>query len=340
MEDILNTAPLTVEKSPLKKGDLEGEVAVITGAGSNIGLAVARTLAWLGASVVIAEYNAQTGAAAADLINKETKPGTALFVETDVTKESSINNMAKKAIESFGKVDILDNNAMNMQLGASVLNCTPEVLDAQYAMTARATLMGIRAFVPAMIQRHHGVVMYMASQPRFGPAPANYCATKSAATSLVLSLAAELGSYEKIGVAAYVFVPGLVGRPRPRPPSQAQQAAAPRFEGVNPGYDGSMPPEDCAAAIAYCMVHAGEIHGSGVTAGQVQKHMGWPFPRPDLVPKPDFERLREGVEIRLWGYVGQGFAKPGDPTVSISRSDAIPGESLTFHSLMGVAPKK
>jgi hypothetical protein len=101
-----------------------------------------------------------------------------------------------------------------------------------------------------------------------------------------------------------------------------------------------MPPEDCAAAIAYCMVHASEIHASGVTCGQVQKRMGWPFPRPDLVPKADFERLREGVEVRLWGYVGQGFARPGDAVVSISRSDAVPGESLNFQSLMGVTPNK
>lgn len=339
MQGILDSAPLTVQATGLSRTALDGEVAVITGAGSNVGLAVARTLAWLGAKVVIAELFPHTGMAAAELIDKENKPGTALFVPTDVTREYSVNNMAKKAFETFGKVDILDNNAMNMQLGASVLACTPEILDSQYAITARATLACIRAFVPSMIERRHGVVMYMASQPRYGTAPANYCATKSAATSLVLSLAAELGPYEKIGVSAFVFVPGLVGRPHARPSSQIEQAAAPRFEGVNPGYEGSMPPEDCAAAIAYCLVHAGEIHGSGVTAGQVQKHMGWPFPRPDLVPERDFERLREGVEIRLWGYVGQGFAKPGDPTVSISRSDAIPGESLTFHSLMGVGKK-
>lgn len=339
MEIALDIGPLTVEKTGLSRTALAGEVAVVTGAGNNIGLAVARSVAWLGAKVVIAEFNPATGAAAEELINRENGPNTALFVPTDVTKEYSINNMARRAIDKFGKVDILDNNAMNMQLGASVLDCTPEVLDSQYELTARATLLGIRAFVPAMLERRHGVVMYMASQPRFGPAPANYCATKSAATSLVLSLAAELGPYEKRGVGAYVFVPGLVGRPRPRPTGEIAQAAAPRFEGVNPGYDGSMPPEDCAAAIAYCMVHAGQIHGSGVTAGQVQKHMKWPFPRPDLVPDRDFERLREGVEIRLWGYVGQGFAKPGDPTVSISRSDAMPGESLTFHSLMGVAKK-
>jgi NAD(P)-dependent dehydrogenase (short-subunit alcohol dehydrogenase family) len=335
MKTVLDTAPLTVGLTGLKHDTLAEEVVVITGAGSNVGLATARTLAWLGAKVVIAEKNPETGSAAADLINDENKPGTALFVETDVSSEDSMKAMAEAAFRTFGKVDILVNNAMVMSLGASVINTTPEALDTQYAISARGTLLGIRAFVPGMLERHHGVVTHMSTQLRFPPSPANYCATKAAATSLMLSLAAELGEVKNTGVSVFVFVPGLVGRV---PKATSENNEEPNFVGVNIGYEGRMPPEDCAAALAYCIAHAAKIHGSGLTAGQVQKHIGWPFPRPDLVPKQDFERVRDGVLVRLFGYVGQGFAKPGDPVVSISRSDAKPGESLSFHSLMGVVP--
>ncbi len=337
MTTILDTTPLTVGLTALEHDALAGEVAVVTGAGSNVGLATARTLAWLGARVVIAEKSPETGLAAATLIDNENKPGTAIFVETDVSSEDSMKAMADIAFRAFGKVDILVNNAMNMSLGASVMDTTPDVLDTQYAISARGTLLGIRSFVPGMLQRHHGVVTHMSTQLRFPPSPANYCAAKAAATSLMLSLAAELGDVIGTGVSVFVFVPGLVGRERK---ATLESNAEPNFVGVNIGYEDRMPAEDCAAALAYSIVHAAEIHGSGVTAGQVQRYIGWPFPRPDLVPKQDFERVRDGVLVRLFGYVGQGFAKPGDPVASISRSDAKPGESLSFLSLMGVTPEK
>ncbi|MEJ2068290.1 MAG: SDR family NAD(P)-dependent oxidoreductase, partial [Deltaproteobacteria bacterium] len=85
MENILDTAPLTVDRTGLKKGTLKGEVAVVTGGASNIGLGITRSLAWLGANVVIADVNPETGYATERLIDKENEPGTALFVATDVS---------------------------------------------------------------------------------------------------------------------------------------------------------------------------------------------------------------------------------------------------------------
>ncbi len=65
MENELNVRPLKMDLTGLKRDALAGEVAVVTGGGSNIGLGTARSLAWLGAKVVIAQRTAQTGAAAA-----------------------------------------------------------------------------------------------------------------------------------------------------------------------------------------------------------------------------------------------------------------------------------
>jgi NAD(P)-dependent dehydrogenase (short-subunit alcohol dehydrogenase family) len=330
MSSLLNIRPLTVEKTGMKPGVLEGEVALVTGGGSNIGLGTARSLAWLGAKVVIAQRTDQRGSEAAALINRENREGTAVFIQTDVTNEDSVNSMAKKAFAAFGKVDILLNNAMNMGVGGnSILNTTPEVLDQQYAVSTRGALHCLRAFVPGMLERRHGVVGYVASGFRLARGGGSYFATKGATSAMMMSLAAELGEVKDTGVAVFMLVPGNVVEP-------SEDAARPQnmFAGLNAGYKGSMSPEDSGAALAYAIVHAEEIHGSGVTTGQVQKHMGWPFPNPELVPHGDFDRLRDGVAVRIYGYMGQGFSQPDYAKYSLSRSDSVPGELSSFVSLM------
>jgi NAD(P)-dependent dehydrogenase (short-subunit alcohol dehydrogenase family) len=333
MNSSSNVRPLTVEKTGMKRGTLEGEVAVVTGGGSNIGLGTARSLAWLGAKVVIAQRTEQKGSEAAALINRENNPGTAIYVQTDVTSEDSVNNMAKRAFATFGKVDILLNNAMNMGVGLnSILTTTPEVLDQQYAVSVRGTLHCIRAFVPAMLERRHGVVGYLASGFRMAKGGGSYFAIKGATSAMMMSLAAELGDVKNTGVAVFMLVPGNVVESRGNEETRAQQQNM--FAGLNVGYQGSLSPEDSGASLAYAIVHAAEIHGSGVTTGQVQKHMGWPFPNPELLPKGDFDRLRDGVAVRIYGYMGQGFPQPGYSKYSLSRSESASGELKPFVPLM------
>jgi NAD(P)-dependent dehydrogenase (short-subunit alcohol dehydrogenase family) len=333
MSASLNIRPLTVEKTGMKRGTLDGQVAVVTGGGSNIGLGTARSLAWLGAKVVIAQRTQEKGAAAADLINQENRPGTAIFVQTDVASEESVNNLARKAFAAFGKVDILLNNAMIMGVGGNpVLKTLPDALDQQYAVSVRGTLHCIRAFVPAMVERKHGVVGYLASGFRNARGGGSYFAIKGATSAMMMSLAGELGDVKDSGVAVFMLVPGNVVEAVAVDTAQFQRQSM--FAGLNIGYDGPMPPEDSGAALAYAIVHAAEIHGSGVTTGQVQKHMGWPFPNPNLVPKGDFDRLRDGVAVRIYGYMGPGFSQPGYAKHSLSRSESVKGELAPFVPLM------
>jgi NAD(P)-dependent dehydrogenase (short-subunit alcohol dehydrogenase family) len=83
---------------------LEGKVAVVTGAGSGIGLATARRFAAEGATVVCADRDVAAGSRAADAVG-------GLFVEVDVTEEDQVQRMFRKAIEDFGRVHIAFNNA-------------------------------------------------------------------------------------------------------------------------------------------------------------------------------------------------------------------------------------
>jgi NAD(P)-dependent dehydrogenase (short-subunit alcohol dehydrogenase family) len=89
--------------------DLEGKVAIVTGAASGIGRATAILFAKEGAKVVIADINDSGGKETEKIIKKE--GGQALFVHADVSKELDVKNMVKSAKESYGKVDILVNNA-------------------------------------------------------------------------------------------------------------------------------------------------------------------------------------------------------------------------------------
>lgn len=231
---------MLIERMGLPEGALAGKVAVVTGAGRGIGKELARALAWLQAKVVIAEI-AETGAEVEALIRAA--GGTALFIQTDVGDEKSIQSMAEKTLEAFGKVDILVNNAILYHTG-TILELPLEVWDQIYAVNLRGAVAAIQAFLPDMLERKQGTIVTLTSQEGM-PYAVPYFASKAALQSLGLSLAAELG--EESGVSAFVFAPGMVATPGGE---QAFQAMAPRFGmtyqeftsmGANPGYQGLMP---------------------------------------------------------------------------------------------------
>lgn len=318
MDKILDVGPLAMDKTNLKRNALAGEVAVVTGGAGNVGLGAARSLAWLGAKVVIADVTPGPGKAAEELINGENKPGTALFVLTDVSDEASMKAMAKKAFDTFGKVDILVNNAMAMSLGAPILKSTVHQLDRQYEISARGTLIGIQLFVPGMQERHHGVVTYMSTAFRYPVGPSNYCAAKAATTSIMMSLAAELGAVEDTGVAVFTFIPAGVGFPRSVTPPSPEIRRKFKMPSM-PGYERNIPSEDGGAALAYCITRATELHGSGIMIGQAFRQMNWPYPKPETVQKTDFQRIDDMVLSLIFAYMGPGFPDPKVPLMPINR---------------------
>ncbi len=320
MEVKLDIAPLSMFKTGLKKDVLAGEVAVVTGGTSNIGLGVARSLAWAGAKVVVLARNPDKGKATQQLIDSENKPGTALFVSTDVSSEAAVNEAAKRAFDTFGKVDILVNNAMDMAHANTIMKSTVAQLDRQYEVAARGALIAIHAFVPKMLERKHGIVTYLSTAYAFPMGPANYCAAKATASSMMSSLAAELGPVKDTGVSVFQFLPTTIGRPRSGP-APANISMVPR--GM-PGYDGPIPPEDAGAALTYCITRASELHGSGLHMTQVNRQMStWVFPKPETLRKADYDRIRDEVTPLLFAYIGAGFPSKV-PLVSVNRSDNAP----------------
>jgi NAD(P)-dependent dehydrogenase (short-subunit alcohol dehydrogenase family) len=200
---VVNTLPV-IRRLGLSQETLLGETAIITGAGGGIGYEAARALLWLGANVVIAEINPQSGEQAARKLATQFDSGRVLFVQTDVGEEASVSNLAAQVIRRFGKVDIVINNATIAVLGA-VKDVPVEKWDASYRVNLRGPVLMARAFLPGMIGRRHGVFVCVSSTGTVFLG--GYETFKAAQVHLANTLDAEL---EGSGVVAFTIGPGLV----------------------------------------------------------------------------------------------------------------------------------
>ena len=100
-----------LEHSGLFCQTLGGKTAIVTGAGGGIGYQAARALLWLGANVMIAEINLQSGEQAERKLAAEFGGNRVAFIHTDVGDEGSVERLAQIAKQRFNKVDIIINNA-------------------------------------------------------------------------------------------------------------------------------------------------------------------------------------------------------------------------------------
>ena len=139
-----------------KQMRLAGKVAVVTGAGDGIGAAVARAYAKEGARVVVAELSEENGRRVADEID-------GLFVRTNVGQRDQVEAMVQAALDSFGSVDILVNNAWGTGNIGRVEHKTDEMLDAAFAVGFRGPLWAMQAVYPHMKTRGWGRVVNMCS---------------------------------------------------------------------------------------------------------------------------------------------------------------------------------
>ncbi len=289
---ILNIEPIDLEYTGLKRGCLDGEVAVVTGGASNVGLGYARALAWAGAKVVVADLNEVNGAETQRVINEENGADVALFVKTNISSEEDVKNLAAKAFEKFGKVDMLINNAMNMRLNGPVLGSTINDLDMSYAISGRGVMLAIKEFVPKMVERGHGIVTYSATQFHYCPPMIGgsiYTAGKAAATSLV-----------------YVFclTPAGVGR------VDLSKMPDGKSPFAMPGFPAMIPPEVGGAALLYSLLHAEELHGSGIIMNDALVAMDYPFPVPETVSRDDGGHRLSDIELTMaFCTMGPGFRK-------------------------------
>ena len=178
---------------------LKDKVSIITGGAEGIGKSYVIGFAREGAKVVIADINLATANVLADTLRKEGRE--ALAIKTDVSSVESTEEMVRKTIERFGRIDILVNNAaMYIRVKLSVVpvyELDPDEWDRAMAVNLKGVFLCSRAVFPPMMKQGRGKIINITSNLAFtGRANmAHYVASKGGVIGLTRTLAREGGDY-------------------------------------------------------------------------------------------------------------------------------------------------
>jgi short-subunit dehydrogenase len=169
--------------------DLDGEVAIVTGASAGIGAATAAELARRGATLVLAARGAAALAAQAEAIAAE--GGCALAVPADISDAEQVDHLVERATERFGKVDVLVNNA-GIGWTKLLVNSTPDEIRQIVDINLTGAILMTRAVLPGMLEREHGAIVNVSSVCGRVAVEPLYSATKYGIRGFSLSLRRHL----------------------------------------------------------------------------------------------------------------------------------------------------
>jgi NAD(P)-dependent dehydrogenase (short-subunit alcohol dehydrogenase family) len=186
-----------------------GQVAVVTGSASGLGLALAQECATRRMRLVLADVEADALAAAVATI--EATGAEAIGVRTDVRFSAEVDALAAAALDRFGRVDLVVNNAGVSQMPGRMWEFEENDWEWAIAVNLWGVIHGIRAFVPRLVAQGTGHLVNTASMAgvSVGPGLGPYVASKHAVVALTEALAAEL-ALAAPGVGVTVVCPGQV----------------------------------------------------------------------------------------------------------------------------------
>lgn len=186
---------------------LKDKVAIITGAASGFGEGMARRFAEEGAKIVVADVNTVGAQRVAGEIGDN-----AIWTQTDVSQRSEFGEMVDAAMNAFGRIDIMVNNAGYTHKNGSMLDVNEDAFDLVTAINMKAIYYATLAVVPIMERQGGGVILTTASTAGLRPRPGLtwYNASKGWAITATKSMAVELAP-KKIRVNCLCPVAGETG---------------------------------------------------------------------------------------------------------------------------------
>jgi 3-oxoacyl-[acyl-carrier protein] reductase len=241
-------------------GTLEGRTALVTGAASGIGAAVALAFAAEGARLCLADRDPGPGLEAVADRCREHGPEV-LTVQADVSAEDDVERMFATARAALGAVDTVVNNA-GILTEAHVVDMPAALFDEMLAVNLRSVFLGCRTAVPPMLEAGFGRVINIASQvgQRGGAGLAHYAAAKAGVIGFTKSLARELGGS---GVTANCIAPGPINTPLGGTLSEEWLTSL--YAGLPLGRSGE-PDEVAPTAVLLASVPGGNLY-TGQTLG-------------------------------------------------------------------------
>ncbi len=247
---------------------LGGKRAIVTGAGSGIGRAIAIRLASEGARVILADLDEEAAEEVAEEIDGET-----LVHRADVTKTADVETLVARAVSEWGGLDVMVNNA-GVGVAANIVDATEEDYERMMDVCVRGTFLGMKHAVPAIRDSGGGSVINMSSVAALIGISnrAIYCAAKGAILSMTRAAAVD---HVGDGVRVNCIAPGTVETPwieritsgydDPEEARKTMQARQPHGRFVQPEEIAAMAAylasDESASVIGACMIVDG-----GVTA--------------------------------------------------------------------------
>ena len=188
---------------------LKDKVAVITGSGMGLGQAMALLFSREGAKIVVPDINTAAGEETVDAIRAE--GGDAVFVRADVSKGDDAERMISTAVESYGTVDVLVNNA-GVQVEKNVPDTTEEEWDYVLGVNLKGTFLCAKAAIPQMRRQGSGSIICISSISGLvgQPNQASYNASKHGVIGLVRAMACD---HAGEGIRVNAICPGSMNTP-------------------------------------------------------------------------------------------------------------------------------
>lgn len=230
--------------------NIEGKIVVITGASSGLGKAAARGLSADGATVVLGARRLALIQSLADEL--KAKGGKALAIETDVTQREDVSRLVDAAVQTFGRVDVIINNA-GLMPNAPLERLKVDEWERMIDVNLKGVLYGIAAVLPVMQRQKSGHIINVSSVAghKIRPGTAVYAATKHAVRALSEGLRQEVKAYN---IRTTIISPGAVDTELPNSISEPDVA-----EAVRRIYEHAIPADAFARAVSFAVSQPDDV---------------------------------------------------------------------------------